>query len=130
MQARAFSMLNLLIVLGMLALPSQTSAQTTFTPNPLTIDQAYCAAYPLAAAWNSNAVPARFAGDNSDDQLRSRTWTIWFNQPQSDYQSAPTLPVIVQDGVPTVGSVFQIGSPSGPFPNSLSRASWSFSSFG
>ena len=118
MKTRLLVFLFLGLSSGVLA-PFSSFAQTSSTPNFLTIGEAYCVAHPLAIAWNANAVPARFAGDSPDEHLRSRVWTIWFNQPQSDSQYVSILPITIEDGIPGIGSVFQAGFPSGPFPASF-----------
>ena len=77
---------------------AQTPPAAVFT----TIVEAYCLARPFATAWNAAALPAKFFGDSPDDQLRSRTWTIWFEDPNSALASP--IQIIVQDGIASVGS--------------------------
>jgi hypothetical protein len=59
---------------SVLTSPDWSSAQTSPTPIPVTITQAYCVARPLALASNANALPTDIlTGDIVDDQLRSAT---------------------------------------------------------
>src|SRR2546426_1732847 len=101
MKARPLVLLFLALS-GVLVAPRLVYAQLPSSPKPLTITEAYCVAQPLALAWDANALPASFKGDSPDEQLRSRTWTIFFS-PQG--RSGLILSVTVQDGVPSASQL-------------------------
>jgi hypothetical protein len=50
---------------------------------PITLVEAFCAAFSVATAIQQHLQPTRFFGDAFDNRGRYRRWTIWLTKPQA-----------------------------------------------